>query len=80
MKKKPTRRSPSRRDGLKSEYRFDYAKAKPNRFASKMSGDTVAVVLDPDVAAIFKSLELPGSGRTSVRLRARSPFPHGAFP
>jgi hypothetical protein len=58
MKKKSVaRKSPSKRDDLKSEYRFDYANAKPNRFASKMSKDTVAVVLDPDVAAIFRSSE-----------------------
>jgi hypothetical protein len=45
----------SKGEGLRSEYRFDYSKAKPNRFASKMSGDAVAVVLEPDVAAVFKS-------------------------
>jgi hypothetical protein len=40
---------------MRSEYRFDYSKAKPNRFAAKMSEDTVAVVLEPDVAAVFQS-------------------------
>lgn len=40
-------------DGLKPEYRLDYSKAKPNRFAKQMSADTVAVVLEPDVAALF---------------------------
>jgi len=40
---------------LASEYRFDYSKSKPNRFAAAMSGGTIAVVLDPDVAAVFKS-------------------------
>ena len=58
MKKKSvSRQSPTKRDDLNSEYRFDYAKAKPNRFASRMSTDTVAVVLEPDVAAVFKSSE-----------------------
>jgi hypothetical protein len=42
---------------LSSEYRFDYNKAKPNRFAGRMSGGVIAVVLDPDVAAVFKSSE-----------------------
>ena len=44
-------------DTLRSEYRFDYSKAKPNRFAAKMSEGAVAVVLEPDVAAVFKSSE-----------------------
>ena len=35
---------------------LDNGKAKPNRFAAKMTG-CVAVVLDPDVAAVFKSSE-----------------------
>ena len=42
---------------LRSEYRFDYSKSKPNRFASKMTEGTVAVILEPDVAAVFKSSE-----------------------
>jgi len=45
------------RDTLRKEYRFDYSRAKPNRFAEKMSEGVVAVVLEPDVAAIFKSSE-----------------------
>ena len=40
---------------LRSEYRFDYRRSKPNRFAAKMSEDAIAVVLEPDIAAIFKS-------------------------
>jgi hypothetical protein len=34
---------------------LDYSKARPNRFAAKMAGGRVAVVLDPDVAAVFKN-------------------------
>ena len=40
---------------LSTEYRFDYARSKPNRFAARMSGGAIAVVLEPDVAAVFKS-------------------------
>jgi translation elongation factor EF-4 len=40
---------------MRKEYRFDYSRAKPNRFAEKMSKDVVGVVLEPDVAAVFKS-------------------------
>ena len=42
---------------MRREYRFDYRKARPNRFASLMKDRTVAVVLDPDVAAVFQSSE-----------------------
>ena len=43
---------------LRSEYRLDYSKSKPNRFAKKMSEGTVAVVLDPDVAKVFQSSDV----------------------
>jgi len=42
-------------DELSSEYRSDYSQSKPNRFAGRMSGGAIAVVLEPDVAAVFKS-------------------------
>jgi hypothetical protein len=48
-KKKARRKS----DELRAEYRFDYSKARPNRFASRMGESTVAVVLEPDVAEVF---------------------------
>jgi hypothetical protein len=58
MKKTLVRKkTPAKRETLRSEYRFDYSKSKPNRFAAKMPEDTVAVVLEPDVAAVFKSSE-----------------------
>ena len=47
----------NREKGIRSEYRFDYAKAKPNRFAERAQPGSVAVLLDPDVARIFKSGE-----------------------
>lgn len=52
-----SKRKPKPDDAMRSEYRFDYRKAKPNRFASEMTRETVAVVLDPDVAAVFNSAE-----------------------
>ena len=45
------------RDQLRSEYRFDYSKSRPNRFADRARPDSIAVVLDPDVAAVFNSSE-----------------------
>ncbi len=38
------------------EYRFDYNKAKPNRFAES-EASRVVVVLDPDVAVVFRTAE-----------------------
>ena len=45
------------RDELLSEYDFDYSKARPNRFAERMGKDSVVVILDPDVAEVFKTPE-----------------------
>ena len=42
---------------MREQYRFDYGRAKPNRFAAGMSKGVIAVVLEPDVAAVFKSSE-----------------------
>ena len=42
-------------DELRPHYDFDYSKAKPNRFASRFSEGAVAVVLEPDVANVFRS-------------------------
>jgi hypothetical protein len=51
--KKTSKRSTA---DLRAEYDLDYSKSKPNRFAGKMQG-TIAVVLEPDVAAVFNSSE-----------------------
>lgn len=42
---------------MRREYRFDYRKARPNWFAARFKDGTVAVVLDPDVASVFRSSE-----------------------
>ena len=65
MKKTPNRKE-NTEDDLKAEYRFDYSKAKPNRFATAMSENTVAVILEPDVAAVFKSSKAVNSFLRSV--------------
>ena len=39
---------------MRPEYRFDYSQARPNRFAARMGDETVTVVLDPDVARVFR--------------------------
>jgi hypothetical protein len=42
---------------MRSEYRFDYAKAQPNRFARRARAKSVVVLLAPDVARVFKTGE-----------------------
>lgn len=56
MKKTSTveRGSEHRAADLRDEYRFDYAKAKPNRFASRARNKSVVVLLEPDVAKVFR--------------------------
>jgi hypothetical protein len=51
---------------MRREYRFDYRKSRPNRFASLVKARTVAVVLDPDVASVFRSPESVNSLLRSV--------------
>lgn len=56
MKKtKATDHLPDPGDELREEYRFDYAKAKNNRFAGQADEPRVVVVLDPDVAEVFQT-------------------------
>jgi len=52
-------------DDLRPEYLFDYSKAKANPYAARLKGRTVAVVLEPDVAAAF-----PSSKAVNTQLRA----------
>jgi hypothetical protein len=54
---KRTHREPKGTDELRPEYDFDYSKARPNRFAARMRGTALAVVLEPDVAEVFDSSE-----------------------
>ena len=66
MKKPVANKRKTKRDTMREEYRFDYSKAKPNQFAALMSGGAIAVVLDPDVAAVFQSSEAVNSLLRSV--------------
>ncbi|HMB24532.1 MAG: hypothetical protein ACM33V_04580 [Chloroflexota bacterium] len=42
---------------LAPEYRFDYRKAKPNRFAKRMKTEPLIVMIEADVAKVFKTSE-----------------------
>ena len=63
--RKASRRVRDSADELRAEYSFDYAKARPNPYAERLRGRTVAVVLEPDVAAAF-----PDSKAVNRQLRA----------
>ena len=65
MKKTSGRRGP-KGEAMRREYRFDYRKSRPNRFAPLMKEGAVAVVLDPDVASVFRSPESVNSLLRSV--------------
>ena len=47
----------SNRDQLRPKYKFDYSKARPNRFARRGSKEPLIVALDPDVAKVFATSE-----------------------
>jgi hypothetical protein len=64
MKKTPETQRPDEGD-IRAEYRFDYSRAKRNRFASQMERPVVAVVLDSDVATVFDS-----SAKVNAQLRS----------
>ena len=49
----PTKKSKRGADELRREYRFDYRKARPNRFAARYKEGSRVVVLDPDIAQVF---------------------------
>ena len=49
MKKTRTAKpAPESEQDMLPEYRFDYRKARPNRFAARLKQGSRAVVLDPD--------------------------------
>ena len=58
MSKAPAHKEPDGvSDELRDEYRFDYSKAKPNRFASRVDKGRLVVALDADVSDVFTTPE-----------------------
>ncbi len=56
MKKTPTTK-PRKVQEMAPEYHFDYRKAKPNCFAAHMKNEPLIVMIEPDIAKVFKSSE-----------------------
>jgi len=75
MKKKP---SPEASDELRPEYELDFKNMRPNRFAARLKGKSVtAVVLDSDVANVFRSSSAVNDLLRSV-IKALPPQPRSA--
>ncbi len=54
MKKSRTAKKPRQQEKeMLPEYRFDYSKARPNRFAARLKQGSRVVVIEPDVAEVF---------------------------
>ena len=73
MKKTSIPKKVHGKEDLLREYRFDYSKAKPNRFSAEMPAETIAVVLEPDIAAVFKSAKTVNAALRSVISGAAKP-------
>ena len=59
MNKTPLNESSNSEDELLPEYRFDYKKAKPNRFANRRGKQPmILVVLDEDITRVFPTNNL----------------------
>lgn len=57
MKKtQPAKRRAASGD-MRPEYKLDYSKSKPNRFADRAARGRTVVVLDPDIAEVFTTPE-----------------------
>jgi len=58
MKKAPARKAKRKTTAeMRAEYQFDYSKAKPNRFASRVDKSRLVVALEPDVSKVFTTPE-----------------------
>lgn len=55
--KKASKKAPPANDELRDDYQIDYSKSKPNRFVGRIEANRVVVVLDNDVAKVFKTPE-----------------------
>ena len=56
-RKRPQPNPVSFREWLPNLTGFDFKKAKPNRFAARMKDEPLVVMIEPDVAKVFKSSE-----------------------
>jgi len=57
MKKTQAVKTQKVSEEMRREYRLDYSKSKPNRFAAKADEERTVVVLDPDISEVFTTPE-----------------------
>ena len=57
MKKAPARKTSRSSSAMRAEYKFDYSKVIPNRFAGRVDASRLVVALDPEVSAVFTTPE-----------------------
>jgi hypothetical protein len=58
MKKTSTgKRLTKNTDDMQPEYRFNYKKARPNRFAGRIDRNRLVVIIDKDISKIFSTPE-----------------------
>ncbi len=58
MKKERTPKIRKKVNGeMRPEYKFDYRTARPNRFTSQAKDEPLVVLVDPDIAEVFKTPE-----------------------
>jgi hypothetical protein len=65
MKRPPIRRKASRADADEILPEYDFSRSSPNKYASRYAAGSAVVVLEPDVAAAFRT-----SGEANEALRA----------
>ena len=44
-------------DAMRKEYRIDYSKSRPNRFAKQATEEPLVVMVDADIAQVFTTSE-----------------------
>ena len=57
MKKTQSSKVHNNLEDIRSEYKFDYGKARPNRFAKRKEQEPIIVMLDPDISQVFTTSE-----------------------
>ena len=72
-KKQKDKKEDISEDELLYEYEFDYTQARPNRFAARILKGMRVIILDTDVARVFKTNE-------SVNSTLRSLIPTRSHP
>ena len=60
-------------DDMLAEYRFDYRKTRPNRFAGEVAEGSLVVVLEPEIASVQDARDRQGDSTRHRRSHAASP-------